>query len=195
MSIENYFNPTTRLLSKVEILNLLHEMDRKIGNFSDHIEINIYGGAVMCLNYGNRCSTQDIDSTFKDLDIIYPLVKSMAEEHGLPLDWFNNAVEDIKSVLLKEELNEVVGFENLVIRFPSSKQMLAMKLYSARLFPKSDLDDAVTLCIHLGITTKTAAEKILREFIDHEVIINSKLSFLELVIKEVHKRAQPNDSL
>ncbi|MEG1149178.1 MAG: hypothetical protein RSD98_11355 [Niameybacter sp.] len=132
----------------------------------------------MCLSFGNRCSTQDIDSTFKDVDIIYPLVQSLAIKHHLPTDWFNNAIEDIKSVLLKEELKIVDGFKNLIIRFPSARQMLAMKLYSARLFPKSDLNDAVTLCRHLNIFTRQEAEKVLREFIDDEVIVEAKKSFL-----------------
>lgn len=144
--MEQYFNSQSRLLSKEEIWSLLQEMDEQIGNFSNHIEINIYGGAVMCLNFGNRCSTQDIDSTFKDVDIIYPLVQSLAIKHHL---------------------------------------LLAMKLYSARLFPKSDLNDAVTLCRHLKIVTRQEAEKVLREFIDDEVIVEAKMSFLDLVIKEV----------
>lgn len=185
----NYFNQPNQLLNTADILKLLKEMDETLGSLSQVVEVNIYGGAVMCIVYGNRCSTQDVDSTFKDIDILYPLVKSMAEKHSLPEDWFNNAIEDVKSVLLKEELEELQGFENLVVRFPSARQMLAMKLYAARLYPKSDLEDAVTLCKHLHITTKEQAEKVLREFIDEEVIVPNKISFLEMVVKEVVKGA------
>lgn len=179
-----------KMLGKEDIIYLLKEMDRRLSFLNYKVEINIYGGAVMSLCYNSRRSTQDIDSMFKDIDIIYPLVIGMAEELDLDDDWFNNTIEDIKSVLLEEEMISTEWFVNIDLKIPSAQQMLAMKFYAARNKPKKDFEDAVIICRSIGVNTEEQAMSILGRFIDQEVITDRQIRFLKHVIKEVNNAAR-----
>ena len=175
------------MLDKDVMMKLLHEIDDAVSSLNVKLNLDIYGGAVMCAVYNSRQFTEDIDACYRNFDIVEPLIKSLADKYNLPNDWLNNNVEDIKSSLITEDLISMEGFKNISIRYPSAEQMLALKLYASRLSPKSDLRDAVYLANELNVTTFSQLDNILRKFIYSDALSSRQENFIKIVERELNK--------
>lgn len=186
-SFFNNLSAKKKLLDKDMLLKLLHEMDDVLGNINVQLSMDIYGGAVMCAVHSCRKFTEDIDACYRNFDIIEPLIKSLADKYGLPYDWLNNNVEDIKSSMITEDLVSMEGFKNITIRYPKAEQLLALKLYAARLSPKSDLEDSVYLAKLLGLNTFEQLNEILRTFIFEDALSSKQDMFMRIVERELNK--------
>lgn len=169
------------------ISNSFNQEYLKLSFISTSIEINLYGGAVMCLIFDSSRSTQDIDSVFDNIDIIIPLVDNIAKEHNLNHDWFNNAINGIMSMLIKEDLKPYGNFKNINVKIPTPRQMLAMKLCAARGLPKKDFKDALMLCKHLNISSIEEIKDVVYEFIDSYVIRGRQEEFIKNLAIELNK--------
>lgn len=182
-------------MSSKRILDLLHILDTRLGDIGSRINMQIYGGTVMCLVHGNRDLTEDIDACYTNYSVVDTLVDGMSVEFDLPKDWLNDTISSVKDALLKETNLDYVGFDNIILSYPDSRQMLAMKLFAGRLSPKSDLEDALYLCSVLGITAIDEMTDILREYICNEFISERHYNFMRRLHNVIIRQSTTNDKV
>ena len=159
-------------LDKNKILGLLTELGNML--MSNNIQSNmyVYGGTVMCLEYGLRCSTFDVDCIYTN-DMTRTFAEGLALKYNIQKDWLNNAIIDIVvNDMCKQEVQKTVEIGGLLISIPTPKQMIAMKVYAARLGTSNDLDDAYKLCVMMGIKSSSQIRSVLSEFFKTESIRN-----------------------
>jgi hypothetical protein len=154
-----------------QLVRLLGELNAKLKERDLSVTLNVYGGFVMCA-YGIRITTSDIDVTYDNAEAdIEQAAKEVAGDNGISGAWLNNAVRDIVlEDMIKQEMYEFRRFSNLAINFPSDKQLLAMKLFAARM--AKDAGDAAELARRLGINTEAGLDTVLKEFFGVESVRN-----------------------
>ena len=69
------------MLSKKQILSLLEQLNTELVKEKAIGELYLMGGAVMCLAYDARASTQDLDAVFKPAKIIRDAARRIAALH------------------------------------------------------------------------------------------------------------------
>lgn len=149
-----------------QILFNLQQLDSKLREHNMIGEIDMYGGAVMCLGLNARTSTHDIDAIFSPKTDIRQLIREVAEEQGLSEDWMNDAVKGFVSegeefFRFGEDL-----FTNLTVFMTTPKYLLAMKCLSCRAEVDSptELQDIKFLIKYLNLTTVEDVEKLILEY-------------------------------
>lgn len=85
-----------------------------------------HGSRVRCPAINEGCRR-----LFAPTAVIRDIAKSMAEEHGLEEDWFNDAAKGFIDTS-RMAFQDVVVFSHLRVRRPGDEEMLALKLASAR---------------------------------------------------------------
>jgi hypothetical protein len=132
-----------RYFSKAKILAALQALGDELSRQGVRGQIFIVGGAAMALAFSTRRVTKDIDAVFEPKSAIYAAAEKVAEEHGLPADWLNDAV---KSFMPGKDaharpLPEINGIE---VTTASPRYLLAMKLMAMR-FGEDDEDIEILL--------------------------------------------------
>lgn len=132
-----------RYFSKAKILAALQALGDELGRQGVRGQIFIVGGAAMALAYSTRRVTKDIDAVFEPKNAIYAAAEKVAEEHGLPADWLNDAAKAFMPGrdAHARPLPEVDGIE---VTTASPRYLLAMKLMAMR-FGEDDEDIEVLL--------------------------------------------------
>lgn len=155
------------MLTASAIRKLFEELNAELAVHGVIGEIGICGGAVMCLVFGARESTKDIDAIFHPTNEIREASRVVATRMGLPEDWLNDAAKGY--FLTAPPVREVMELSNLRVWAPQAEYMLAMKCVSAR-FDSHDLDDTKFLIGHLGIKTVDEACHIIEQYYPRKVI-------------------------
>ena len=153
-------------MSSNDILKNLKLLDAKLRENDMLGEVDLYGGAVMCLGLNARQSTHDIDAVFSPKSDIYQLIREVAYENGLPEDWMNDSVKGFVSdngEFIRFGENE---FTNLTVMMTSPEYLFAMKCLSCRLTDESstELKDIAFLADYLEIKSVQEAEDIILEY-------------------------------
>lgn len=165
---------------------MLFEIDKKLllkilGDFNEELcksnlfaSISIYGGCAMMLHgYDSRRSV-DLDGVFSEITTgqVSDLLTKVVEKNKIERSFFDSSIGVIISKYLKT--NEVVSYQslsNLNINVCTQEQLLAMKLFSARLDSnRHDLEDAYALCVDLKVKERKELYQILEKYILPEEI-------------------------
>lgn len=129
------------------LFELLNEALRREGIEG---ELFVVGGAVMCLAYAARPSTQDVDALFRPARQVRAAAARIAREAGLPSDWLNDGVKAFLS-----ERGEFIPFlelDHLRVMIAQPEYLLAMKCLALRIGAEfHDEDDVRYLLRHLDI--------------------------------------------
>ena len=120
-------------MNKKDLLANLHKLDDKLRENEMYGEVDLYGGAVMCLGLNARESTHDIDAVFKPKSDIRNLIEEVAYENNLPTDWMNDGVKGFVSDNGEFERFGEDEFTNLSIFMTTPEYLLAMKCLSCRM--------------------------------------------------------------
>lgn len=155
------------MLTANKIIELFHALNAELSARGVKGEVGICGGAVMCLVFGAREATKDVDAIFSPTREIREASQAVAARMGLGADWLNDAAKAYFLVSLP--VHEVLELSNLRVWAPQAEYMLAMKCVSAR-FDSHDLDDARFLLRHLGIKSPAEAFRIVEEYYPRKVI-------------------------
>src|SRR2546421_1770825 len=132
-----------------EIKRYLSEFNEELRSMDIKGEICLYGGAVMALAYKARPDTDDVDAIFEPVRYIRKAARLVAQKHGLPVGWLNNAVEIF---LANHERRILLDLSHLKVYVPPPDYLLAMKVLSARA-ETMDQDDLKVLIRELGLTS------------------------------------------
>ena len=142
------------------LLGLLNEELRRAGTEG---ELFLVGGAVMCLAYAARPSTQDVDAVFRPAREVREAAARVAVQAGIEPDWLNDGVKGFLS-----ERGEFIPFlelDHLRVMVAQPAYLLAMKCLSFRIGAEfHDEDDVRYLLRHLGIGSYDQAIAVITRF-------------------------------
>jgi hypothetical protein len=115
-------------------------------------ELFLVGGAVMCLAYAARPSTQDVDALFRPARQIREASARVALRAGIPSDWLNDGVKGLLSD--QGDFAPFLALDHLRVMVAQPAYLLAMKCLSFRIGAEfHDEDDVRYLLRHLNIAT------------------------------------------
>ena len=81
------------MLSRDDIVTLLHELANELEARGTHGDLFLVGGAAMALAYSTRRATRDLDAIVEPKQVIYDAAKQVGDHRGLPPDWLNDGVK------------------------------------------------------------------------------------------------------
>lgn len=165
-------------LSRKDILHLFDLLDAELARADVEAELFLVGGAVMCLAYGARSATNDVDAVFRPPRAVREAAARVAAQAGVHAKWLNDAV--------KGYLSDRGGFEpflqlgHLRVMVAQADYMLAMKCLSMRIGAEfHDLDDVRYLLRHLDVDTYGGALELIGRFYPLERFPQKTLYALE----------------
>lgn len=171
------------VMSKEDLIRNLEHLNSKLQQDNEQGEIVLVGGAVMCLLYGNRQTTRDIDAIFEPKSKIYQKAKEIAEEGDFPSDWLNDEVKGFMSE--KADYSEFITMSNLTVNVATPEYMLAMKCLSSRTDSDSERSDIETLLKHLNLKTWDQVEEIILRYYPKKRFQTKTRFFVEEIIDEL----------
>jgi Nucleotidyltransferase of unknown function (DUF6036) len=153
-------------MTREEIQQFLSELNDELRSMDVKGELCLYGGAVMALAYKARPDTDDVDAIFEPVRYIRKAARRVAEKHGLPIGWLNNAVEIF---LVPHEKRVLLDLSHLKVYGPAPDYLLAMKILSARA-NTMDRGDIEFLLRELGLTKASDALDIVKHYYPHKEV-------------------------
>ena len=149
-------------------------------------ELCIVGGAVMCLVFKARVSTNDIDGIFSPTSEIREAIKEIAKENQLPENWLNDGV---KGFIQGDPPREIIrDYSNLKVWAPTAEYMLAMKCVSARA-DTNDSADIIFLLKHLKIADKNTVYEIISKYYREDTVPAKTRFIVEEIVSGLNKKA------
>ena len=150
-------------LGPKQIRALFQALSEELAKDEDIGELYLVGGAVMCLVFAARPSTKDVDAIFKPTKKVREASARVGLEHGVPVDWLNDAVKGFLSP--KAEFDDFLMLPNLRVFVARPEYLLAMKCLSMRLGPEfHDEGDVRYLLRYLNITEYERAVEIVTRY-------------------------------
>jgi hypothetical protein len=142
------------------LFGLLNEELRRTGTEG---ELFLVGGAVMCLAYAARPSTQDVDALFRPAREVREAAARIAVRAGVQPDWLNDGVKAFLSE--RGEFRTFLELDHLRVMVAQPEYLLAMKCLALRIGEEShDEDDVRYLLRHLDIGTYEHAIGVITRF-------------------------------
>jgi hypothetical protein len=132
-----------RAFTRARIIDALQALGDELTREGVRGQIFIVGGAAMALAYSTRRVTKDIDAVFEPKSAIYAAAMKVAEAHGLPEGWLNDAVKGFMPGP-DEHPRSVPDIAGIEITTASPQYLLAMKLMAMR-FGEDDEDIRILL--------------------------------------------------
>lgn len=139
-------------LSDRDIHRLFELLNAALRNEGIEGELFVVGGAVMCLAYAARPSTQDVDALFRPAREIRTAAARVAIEAGYSPDWLNDGVKGFLSE--RGEFAPFLELDHLRVMVAQPEYLLAMKCLAMRIGAEfHDEDDVRYLLRYLDIRT------------------------------------------
>ena len=146
------------------LFGLLNEELRRMGTEG---ELFLVGGAVMCLAYAARPSTQDVDGLFRPAGQVREAAARVAVHAGIAPDWLNDGVKGFLSD--RGEFSVFLELDHLRIMVAQPEYLLAMKCLSLRIGAEfHDEDDIRYLLRNLDIGSYEQAVAVITRFYPRE---------------------------
>ena len=150
-------------LSGKDLHRLFELLNAELRNAATEGELFLVGGAVMCLAYAARPSTQDVDAFFRPARQVREAAARVAAAAGVPADWLNDAVKGFMSD--KGEFAPFLELDHLRVMVAQPEYLLAMKCLSMRIGAEfHDEDDIRYLLRHLNISSYDSALGVITAF-------------------------------
>lgn len=144
-------------------------------------EVYLVGGAVMCLVFGARPATNDVDAWFRPAALVRAAAARVAGEAGIAEAWLNDAVKAYLSP--HGEFDNFIELSHLRIFVAQPAYLLAMKCAAMRLGEEfHDLDDVRYLLRYLNVTSAAEALEIVGRHYDEALLpLKTRLALEELL--------------
>ena len=142
------------------LFELLNDELRRSGTRG---ELFLVGGAVMCLAYAARPSTQDVDALFRPPAQVREAAARVAARAKVKADWLNDGVKGFVSA--QGEFAPFLELDHLRIMVALPEYLLAMKCLAMRIGAEfHDEDDVRYLLRHLDIRTQDKALAVITKY-------------------------------
>lgn len=143
-------------LTQSDIRRLFELLNQELASLSTHAELFLVGGAVMCLAYGARSSTEDVDALFRPSTAVRQAAARVAVQAGIDDDWLNDGVKGFMST--QGDFAPFLEMDHLSVMVAQPAYLLAMKCLAMRIGAEfHDEDDIRYLLRHLDVRTYDAA--------------------------------------
>ncbi|MBL4818111.1 MAG: hypothetical protein JKY15_02600 [Deltaproteobacteria bacterium] len=150
-------------LSAKRIRKLLETLNEELKKQSVEGEIYLVGGAVMCLVFGARPSTADLDGYFAPSALLRAAAARVAEREHVDTHWLNDGVKGFLSP--QGDFSKYLDLDHLKIMTATPEYLLAMKCLSARIGEEfHDLEDIRFLLRYLNIESVDQAFEVLTRY-------------------------------
>jgi hypothetical protein len=150
-------------LTDKDIRRLFALLNDELGHAGTQGELFLVGGAVMCLAYAARPSTQDVDVLFRPAREVREAAARVALQAGSAPDWLNDGVKGFLSE--RGEFSQFLELDHLRVMVAQAEYLLAMKCLALRIGAEShDEDDVRYLLRHLGIDSYEQAVAVIARF-------------------------------
>lgn len=146
-----------------DLRRLFDLLNEELSRADTEGELFLVGGAVMCLAYAARPSTQDVDALFRPTRQVREAAARVAERAGVQPDWLNDAVKGFLSE--RGEFNPFLELDHLRVMVAQPEYLLAMKCLSLRIGAEfHDEDDIRYLLRHLDVRSNDQALTLIARF-------------------------------
>ena len=143
-------------LKQSDIRRLFELLNEELRTSATKAELFLVGGAVMCLAYSARPSTQDIDAVFRPPAKVREAAARVAARTHVNPDWLNDGVKRFMSA--QGDFASFLELDHLRVMVAQPEYLLAMKCLSMRIGAEfHDEDDIRYLLRHLDIRSTEKA--------------------------------------
>jgi len=150
-------------LTDRDIRRLFERLNDELRRTGTQGELFVVGGAVMCLAYAARPSTQDVDGLFRPARQVREAAARVAVRAGVKPDWLNDGVKGFLSE--RGEFSSFLELDHLRVMVALPEYLLAMKCLALRIGTEShDEDDIRYLLRHLDIGSYEQAIAVIKRF-------------------------------
>src|SRR5271165_5955006 len=150
-------------LGSSDIRRLFDLLNQELRTSMIEAEVFLVGGAVMCLAYAARPSTQNVDAVFRPPAEVRKAAARVAVRAGLSPDWLNDGVKAFMSA--QGEFAPFLELDHLRVMVAQPAYLLAMKCLSMRIGAEfHDEDDVRYLLRHLDIRSSDAALSVIKKY-------------------------------
>ncbi|MFO1468129.1 MAG: hypothetical protein U1F35_17075 [Steroidobacteraceae bacterium] len=150
-------------LTQNDLRRLFQLLNDELGRAGTHGELFVVGGAVMCLAYSARPSTQDVDAAFRPAKQVREAAARVALRAHVASDWLNDGVKGFLST--QGKFSTFLDLEHLTVSVAQADYLLAMKCLAFRIGAEfHDEDDIRYLLRNLDIRHYDQAIAVIRRF-------------------------------
>ena len=150
-------------LTRADIRPLFDLLNDDLRRTDTKGELFLVGGAVMCLAYAARPSTQDVDAVFRPAAKVREAAARVAARAALSPDWLNDGVKGFISA--QGDFAPFLELDHLRVMLAQPAYLLAMKCLAMRIGAEfHDEDDVRYLLRHLDIRSYDAAVAIIARY-------------------------------
>jgi hypothetical protein len=165
-------------LTRADIRRLLEMLNEDLRDAGTQAEIFLVGGAVMCLVYGARASTQDVDALFRPTALVRQAAARVAARMNLDPRWLNDAVKGYLSE--NADFAPFLELDHLRVMVAQPEYLLAMKCLAMRIGAEfHDEADVRYLLRHLDIDSYERALAVITKYYPVERFPQKTLYALE----------------
>jgi hypothetical protein len=175
-------------LSRQDIERLFTLLNEELRKSSVNGEIYLVGGAVMCLAFGARESTRDVDAYFKPTQQIREAAARVAVKAGVDERWLNDAAKGYLSQ--QGSFSSYLELSHLKVFCADASYLLAMKCLAMRIGEEfQDLDDVRYLLRHIGLQRYEEAVELIARYYPLDRFPQKTLYALEELLQDGAKGA------
>ncbi len=150
-------------LSQADIQRLFTLLNEDLRRSGITGELFVVGGAVMCLAYAARPSTQDVDAVFRPPATVREAAVRVAALAGHRPDWLNDGVKEFLSS--NGDFTPFLELDHLRVMVALPEYLLAMKCLAMRIGAEfHDEDDVRYLLRHLNLRSYDQAIAIIEKY-------------------------------
>ena len=165
-----------------DIARLFEALNEELRKQGIQGELDLVGGAVMCLVHKTRPATKDIDGYFQPAAKIRQAAKRVALQLNIAEDWLNDAVKGFLSD--KGNFSKFLQLSHLNVYTARADYLLAMKCLAMRIGEEfHDLDDVRFLLRYLNIETYHQAIALIETYYPVDRIPQKTLYVLEEMLE------------
>ena len=150
-------------LTQNDLRRLFELLNDELRGSGTRGELFLVGGAVMCLAYAARPSTQDVDALFRPPAQVREAAARVATRAKFKADWLNDAVKGFVSA--QAEFAPFLELDHLRVMVALPEYLLAMKCLAMRIGAEfHDEDDVRYLLRHLDIRSQDKALAVITKY-------------------------------
>ena len=154
-------------LTQNDLRRLFELLNEELSRSGTQGELFLVGGAVMCLAYAARPSTQDVDALFRPPTQVREAAARVAARAKVKADWLNDAVKGYMSS--QGDFAPFLELDHLRIMVAQPEYLLAMKCQAMRIGAEfHDEDDIRYLLRHLDIRSYEKALSVITKYYPKE---------------------------